>query len=135
MVVSLRWQNLSVDSQMREVLMAAQRFAGGQEDGGGYMRRLVRARWAQVRMLADFHKTYRRTLLRRWWDAADQVYRQGKIQARVLQVRLAGGVVGRMGGQVCLGRGLYTRVVWVGGWAGGWVLLGGGIYTSCTSPS
>lgn len=112
--------------------MAAQPFAGGQEDGGGYMRRLVRARWAQVRMLADFHKTYRRTLLRRWWDAADQVYRQGKIQARVLQVRLAGGVGcgwadGRAG---VLGRGLYMRVLWVGGWAGG-CCWGGG----CTRPA
>ncbi len=30
----------------------------------------------------------RRTLLRRWWDAADQVYRHGKIRARGLQDRI-----------------------------------------------
>jgi hypothetical protein len=63
-VVSLRWQNLSMDAQMRALLAsAAQRAAAAAavkgDEGDGYMRRRAQALWGQVRMLADFHRVYR----------------------------------------------------------------------------
>lgn len=54
----------SMDSGMRGALMVARAVAAAQQSAAqaapnGYVERLARRRWAQVRMLVDFHKAHR----------------------------------------------------------------------------
>ncbi|KAL4434377.1 hypothetical protein ABPG75_000818 [Micractinium tetrahymenae] len=83
-VVTLRRQDQSMDGGMRGVLMAARTAAAAQQAvaqaaGSGYVERLARRRWAQIRMLVDFYKAHRRVLLRQWWEAQDALLRRSRV--------------------------------------------------------
>lgn len=70
-VVSLRWQNQSMDFPLRSRLVAVP---------GSYLQRLAQRRWARLRMEVEFLRLRRRRLLHAWWGAYEALLKQHRVR-------------------------------------------------------
>lgn len=76
LVISLRWQ--------KDVYTSPPTSART----GDYISILARQRWSQIRMVTDYHRLYKREVVRAWGEAVEGIGKKAKARARMLEQQL-----------------------------------------------